>query len=44
MKRLVDAVLVAHVAPGQHAVGAEQRTQVVEQLLGGVVGEASTLL
>ena len=44
VKRLVDAVLVAHVAPGQHAVGAEQRAQVVEQLLGGGVGQAPVLL
>jgi len=34
MKRLVDAVLVAHVAPGEHAIGAEQRAQVVEELRG----------
>ena len=44
VKGLVDAVLVAHVAPGEHAVGAEQRAQVVEQLLGGGVGEAPVLL
>ena len=44
MKRLVDAVLVAHVAPGEHPVGAEQRAQVVEQLLGGALGEAPALL
>jgi len=44
MKRLVDAVLVAHVAPGQHAVGAEQPAQVVQQLLGGGVGQAPVLL
>ena len=44
MKRLVDAVLVAHVAPGEHAVGAQQRAQVVEQLLGRGLGQASALL
>jgi hypothetical protein len=37
-------VLVAHVAPGQHAVGAEQRAQVAEQLLDGGVGETPVLL
>ena len=44
MKRLVDAVLLEHVAPGKHPVGAEQCAQVVEQLLDRVVGEASMLL
>ena len=44
VKGLVDAVLVEHVAPGQHAVGAEQRAQVVEQLLGGGVGQTPVLL
>ena len=44
MKRLVDAVLLEHVAPGEHPVGAQQRAQVVEQPLDGALGEASTLL
>ena len=44
MKRLVDAVLIEHVAPGEHPLGAQQRAQVVEQLLDGGLGEASALL
>jgi hypothetical protein len=37
-------VLIAHVAAGQHAVGPKQLAQVVEQLLGGRVGETPALL
>ena len=44
MKRLVDAVLLEHVAPGEHPVGAQQCAQVVEQPLDGALGEASMLL
>ena len=44
MKRLVHAVLIEHVAPGEHPLGAQQRAQVVEQLLDGGLGEASALL
>jgi hypothetical protein len=44
MKRLVDGVLLAHVAPGEHAVGAQQRAQVVEQPLRRRLGQAPAWL
>ena len=44
VKRLVDAVLLAHVVPGEHAVGAQQGAQVVEHLLGRGRREARVLL
>ena len=44
MKRLVEAVLLAHVAAREHAVGAQERAQVVEKLRGGGVGQARALL
>ena len=44
MKRLIEAVLLAHVAAREHAVGAQERAQVVEELRGGGLGQARALL
>jgi hypothetical protein len=44
MKRLVDAVLLEHVAPVSTRSAPEQRAQVVEQLVGGGFGDAGVAL
>ena len=43
MKRLVDAVLLADVAAGENAVGAEQGAQIVEHPRGRGLREAPAL-
>ena len=40
---LVDAVLLAHVASGEHAIGAELRAQIVEHPRGVSVGQTAVL-